>query len=268
MNYHSKYGLEYNPFLKNSKDIIIETNDYKQIKYRLDSLLSSRGFGILTGEPGRGKTTVVRHWSRSLSLSNYKVVYTALSTLTLNEFYKHLASEFGLEPMFRKSDNYKNIQAEIERLAIGKKITPIFIFDEANSINTAILNELKLLFNFEMDSRDRAIVLLTGIPALNHTLHSVANESLRQRITMNYKMESLSKEEGQIYIKSCLKAAGCHHAVFSEAAMEAILNTANGVPRMINKICNMCLNIGSVQNAEIIDIDIVIDAANEVEIPR
>ena len=85
---------------------------------------------------------------------------------------------------------------------------------------------------------------------------------------MNYKMGGLNKEEGQMYIKSRLQAAGCHHAVFSEAAIEAILNTANGVPRIINKICDMCLNMGYVENAEIVDTDVVINAANEVEIYR
>lgn len=60
MDYTARYGLEFNPFLKNSKEVIVETSEYREARFRLDYLLSTRGFGLLTGSPGRGKTTVIR----------------------------------------------------------------------------------------------------------------------------------------------------------------------------------------------------------------
>jgi len=266
MNYVARYGLEFNPFVKNSQDFIIETSDYKQIKQRLNFLMENKGFGILTGEPGRGKTTAIRHWTKGLSPDRFNVVYTSLSTLTLNEFYKHIAEKFGLEARTRKSDNYKLIQAEINRYHIEKRITPVFIIDEADQINNSILNDLKMLFNFEMDSRDKAIILLTGTPNLNNTLRLAANEALRQRITINYKMNNLNKEDGRIYIQSLLHGAKCTQTVFNEPALEAILNASNGIPRMINKISDMCLIIGNEQQAEIINADIAMSAVNEIEL--
>ena len=74
MDYTSRYGLEFNPFLKNSKDILVETQEFKELRFRLDYLLSTRGFGLLTGSPGRGKTTAIRSWAQSLNPSLYKVV--------------------------------------------------------------------------------------------------------------------------------------------------------------------------------------------------
>jgi len=266
MNYVARYGLEFNPFVKNSQDIIIETSDYKQIKQRLNFLMENNGFGVLTGEPGRGKTTAIRHWTKGLSPDRYNVVYTSLSTLTLNEFYKHMAEEFGLEARHRKSDNYKLIQAEINRYHMEKRITPVFIIDEASHINNSILNDLKILFNFEMDSRDRAIVLLTGNPSLNNTLRLSVNEALRQRITMNYKMNNLNKEDGRIYIQSRLHGAKCSQTVFDEQALETILNASNGVPRIINKIADMCLIIGNEHQSEIINSDIAMKAVDEIEL--
>ena len=266
MNYSARFGLEFNPFTKNSKDIIIETSDYKQIKHRLNFLADNKGFGVITGEPGRGKTTVVRHWTKDLSPSLFKVVYTSLSTLTLNEFYKHLTDEFGLESRFRKSDNYKLIQSEINRYSLEKRITPIFIIDEVNHISNSILNDFKMLFSFEMDSRDRAIVLLVGGLEFNHTLNLKSNEALRQRITMNYKMNNLTKEDSRTYIQNRLLAAKCSQTVFDEPALEAIINASNGVPRVINKICDMCLIMGDSQKAETIDSDIVFNAVNEIEL--
>jgi len=258
--------LEFNPFTKNSKDIIIETSDYKQIKHRLNFLANNKGFGVITGEPGRGKTTVIRHWAKGLNPSLFKVVYTSLSTLTLNEFYKHLTDEFGLESKFRKSDNYKLIQAEIYRYSFEKQITPVFIFDEVSHISSSILNDFKMLFNFEMDSRDRAIVLLLGGLEFNNALNLKSNEALRQRITMNYKMSNLSKEDSRIYIQSRLQEAKTGQVVFDEPALEAIVNASNGIPRIINKISDMCLIIGDVQKVEIINSDIALNAVNEIEL--
>ncbi|MDR2834118.1 MAG: AAA family ATPase [Streptococcaceae bacterium] len=266
MNYTARYGLEFNPFAKNSKDQLIETNDYKQITQRLKFLVDHKGFGVLTGEPGRGKTTTIRHWTKQLSPSLFNVVYTSLSTLTLNEFYRHLAEEFGLVARHRKSDNYKCIQAEINRLNLEKRITPVFIIDEANYISSSILNDFKMLFNFEMDSKDRAIVLLMGTPTLNNTLRLKANEALRQRITMNYNMGNLSKADSRTYIKCKLQSANAHQMVFDEPALEAIINAASGTPRIINKICDMCLIIGNQQNAELINTDIALAAVNEIEL--
>jgi len=266
MNYVARFGLEFNPFIKNSKDIVIETSDYKQIKQRLNFLISSRGFGILTGEPGRGKTTAIRHWAKELNTSLFQVVYTSLSTLTLNEFYRHLAEAFGLEPRHRKSDNYKNIQAEINRLNFEKRITPVFIIDEANHISNAILNDLKMLFNFDMDSRDPAIVLLAGAPSLNNTLRLSANEALRQRITMNFKMNNLSIDDGRFYINTRLKAAGATLTIFEDASILAILNASNGICRLINKICDMCLAIADSKQLDVINADIALEAVNEIEL--
>ena len=89
-----------------------------------------------------------------------------------------------------------------------------------------------------MDSRDRAAVLLAGLPKLNSTLRLAIHEPLYQRLVMNYNLEGLSKEEGRSYIHEKLKGAGCNQTVFHEAAVEAILNAADGTPRIINKLCN------------------------------
>lgn len=232
----------------------------------MNFLLKNRGFGVITGAPGRGKTTVIRHFTGNLNQSLYKIFYTSLSTLTLNEFYRHLAMEMGLEPMSKKSDNFKLIQNEISRQALEKKITPVIIIDEASYINNAILNDFKMLFNFEMDSKDRAVMLLVGLPTLNNTLRLVANEPLRQRITMNYSLDSLSKEESKEYITSKLNCAKSNTAVFNENAIEAIVNASNGVPRIINKICSSCLIIANSKETNIIDSDIVILATSETEL--
>jgi len=266
MELTTRYGLEFNPFLKNSKEILFESNEYSEAKFRLDYLAKTKGFGLLTGAPGRGKTTLVRSWSSTLNPSLYKVIYSSLSTVTVNDFYRNLAASLGAQASYRKAENFHIIQNEINRLALDKRKTPVIIIDEANYIKNAVLNDLKILFNFEMDSKDRAVILLVGLPQLNNTLQLSIHEPLRQRIIMNYNIEGYSKEEGRSYIEMKLKKAGCTDQIFEEAAIEAILNASDGTARMISKLCNASLVIGHSQSAGRINSNIVMQAINDTTI--
>lgn len=264
--YASRYSLEFNPFIKNSKEIIVETDDYKELKYRLDYLLTIKGFGLVTGPPGNGKTTSLRNWAKSLNTAAYKVIYIALTSITPLDYFRQLAMGLGEIPCFRKVDNFKTIQKAIQRLNNEKKITPVFIFDEANYLPSGVLSDLKVLFNFEMDSKDKAVVILSGLPSLINTLNLSVNEPLKQRIVTSYQMEPMSKEEAKKYIDTKLKAAGCRSQIFSEAAIEELINYASGNPRTLNKIINNALLLADSYNCNMIDTDIALKAISESEI--
>ena len=266
MDYTTRYGLEYNPFIKSERETLVETREYREIITRLNYLLQIKGFGLLTGNPGLGKTTTIRNWIKSLNQSAYKTIYIPLSTLTVLEFYRYLASELGCEPAYRKADNFRMIQGAIERYVYEKRMTPIIVLDEANYMKNATLNDLKILFNFEMDSVNRATVLLTGLPQLVSTLSLNAHEPLRQRITMSYTVSPLTQEEVKAYILEKLKSANCHQEVFEKNALEAISNASNGAPRMIDKIVNAALMVGNSMNQNIIISDTVMSAVNEIQL--
>ena len=265
-DYTTRFGMEENPFLKNSREILLENGEFKEVQTRLDTFLTTKGFGVLTGGSGKGKTTNVRVWVRKLNPSLYKPIYICLSTLNVTEFYRVLADSLGIEPKYRKNDNFKLIQSEIERYSVEKRITPVIIIDEANHICNAILSDLKLLFNFDMDSRDRAVVLMTGLPSLNHTLQLGIHESLRQRITMNYNMEGYSKDESKAYILTKLQGVNCMRQVFNENALEALANAANGVPRLLNKLADRCLMIAGAKGFDTVGAEIVAQAVNDCEL--
>lgn len=263
MDVNARYGLAFNPFLKNSKEILFESSEFRETLFRLDYLAATRGFGLLTGAPGRGKTTAVRNWASKLNPSLFKVVYTSFSTLTVNDFYRNLAHELGSAPAYRKVENFHAIQAEINRLAVEKRKTPVIIIDEVDHISSAVLSDLKMLFNFEMDSRDRAVILLVGLPQINNTLKLTVHEPLRQRIIMNYTIDGYSKEEGREYISKKLAGAGCNQTVFDESALEAILNAADGAARMISKFCNSSLVIGNSLDQAVINAETARQAIND-----
>ena len=265
-DYVSFYGLEFNPFQKNSKDILVDTSKMSEAKTRLAYLAGSSGFGVLTGAPGLGKTTVARKWASSLNSSLFKTSYNSLSSLTVMDFYRQIAMELGAQPGFRKNNLFNDIQREIKRCSVEKRITPVIIIDEADMLSHKILSDLQIMFNFDMDSRDLAIVLLVGQPRLNITLNQSAHESLRQRIVMNYHMGGISKEEGRIYISKKLEGAGVRHNIFDPNAVEAVLNASNGTPRIINKICSRRLIIGEKQGVKIIDSETVMKAVDDTHL--
>lgn len=265
-DYAARYGLEFNPFLKNSKDILLETLEASEVKTRLTYLAETRGFGLLTGEPGRGKSTAARVWAASLNPSLYKVSYSSISSLTVMDFYRQISIGLGTEPAFRKNDLFNDIQREVKRFALEKRITPVIIIDEADMLSHKVLADLQVMFNFEMDSRDLAVILLIGQPRLNITLGQGAHESLRQRIVMNYHMGGMNKDEGLAYVQKKLNGAGCRQCVFDQNAIEAILNAANGTARMINKICSRSLMIGASLNQDIIDSETVRKAVSDTQL--
>lgn len=107
MDYTIRYGLEFNPFLKNSKEIFVSTDESKEVLFRLDYLAKTKGFGLLTGSPGRGKATAIRKWVQTLNNSQYKVVYTCFSTFSPNDFYRNLATDLVPQAHYRKPDNFQ-----------------------------------------------------------------------------------------------------------------------------------------------------------------
>lgn len=263
LNYFGRFDLVCDPFLKNSKFTNFKSMDSKEATIRLNFLQQAKGFGVLTGAPGCGKTTCIREWCNSLPSSLYKVCYSSLSTLTVMDFYRDLVCNLDGQPAFRKTDNFHIIQDEIMQLTTSKRITPVIVIDEANHLGPSILTDLKILFNFEMDSKDRAIILLAGHQQLNYNLKLAVHESLRQRIIMNYHMSGLTEEESRAYIQQRLKDGGCRIQVFDEQAVTAIISESKGIPRLLNKVCSRCLLIADAKKQDTVTLEIAMSAIND-----
>lgn len=264
MNYLLKYGIEYNPFIKNnSSDILVEFESYNQLMFRLKHLEETKGIGLVTGQPGLGKTTALRFWAKSLNPNLYKVIYIAHSTITVHEFYRELCDGFGLEVKYSKRQNLINIQKRIKQLYIEKKITPVIILDEANYLDYSILNDLKIILNFDMDSKEPYILLLVGQNVIRNSLNLNSNEALRQRISMNYKFNQLNKDEAKIYIDTKLKRAGANTDILTPEALNVIIGSSNGIPRIINGLMDKALLLLENRKTNIINEQMAIEACDE-----
>jgi ACR3 family arsenite transporter len=145
-----------------------------------------------------------------LIIQTFLIFFIAyLATLTVREFIRELALSLGEEPSYRKGESIRKIQKAIANLYYERRITPVIVLDELHLASTAVLSELRLIFNFNMDSENPFIVILAGQPALRVVLSYNIHTPLRQRIALVHTMRGLAKEETSKYIESRLKMAGC-----------------------------------------------------------
>ena len=248
------YGLEFNPFEKGQPDIPVETSDYREAMGRLNYLKDVRGIGLFTGRSGTGKSFIMKKFSETLNPGLYKVIYMPMSTLSTIEFYRELSNQLGLEIYHKKIDNFRNIQAHIKKMVDEKRIVPVIILDEAQFLKTDILNDLIMLLNFNFDSSSYVIL----------TSNRAVQESLKQRIVIQYETAGMNEKDIETYISIKLKRAGRNEPLVMPEALTALSNACQGSSRKLNNLMTHCLIVGAAANRMIIDNDTVMEAADEI----
>lgn len=265
--YKAFYGLTFDPFDK-SLDLKynFKSQDFTQATSRLEFLKSILGIGVITGEPGVGKSFLLRNFVDSLNPNLYKCIYIPISTLTVMDFYRALCNGLGIMPAAKKVIMFKQIQESIYSYHQNKNITPVIIIDECQFLSNSILDDLRILFNFHIDSKSYAMLILAGQTNFLLQLSRQVHEALRQRIIMNYCLKGLTREECKPYITSLLKAAGCIEPIFAEDAFELLYSTTNGALRPLNSLTRMCLICGANEKLNSINAEVVYKAQNELDL--
>lgn len=182
------------------------------------------------------------------------------------DFYRALCSGLGVIPAHKKVNMFKQIQESIYTYHHSKNITPVIIVDEAQFLTNSVLDDLRLIFNFEMDSKDYAILILSGQTPFITQISRQAHEALRQRIVVNYYLKGLTKDETKEYVKSRLESYGCHEPIFTDSAYELLYSSTNGSIRTLNSLVRLCLISGANEKLKSIDNEIVFSSLNELNI--
>ena len=235
-----------------------------EARSRLKHLLELRGIGLLTGEAGCGKTTVCRQTAESLHTGLFQVCYVSLSTGSVLDTYNLIAGEFGLPTFTARAAAYRAIRAEASRMVAESKRLPLLIIDEAHHLRNEILEELRLLTSFQMDSEPRLCLLLAGLSELRHRLAMSAHESLAQRIVVRCHLGGFNRDEVGAYIEHRLRLAGAEVPIFEPGAVEAIALASNGIPRRIDRIAHYALHAAAAAKARNVDTGHVADAKAEL----
>ena len=261
------FGMKCNPFRKGfEQKNKYEFNDFKEMQARLEYLLKAKGIGLFTGSSGFGKTYSIKYFVDNLNVGLYKPVYLSLSTITVLDFYKSLCIGLGISPMARKIDMFKQIQDTIKTFVNDRKITPVIILDEAQYLKSDILNDLKMILNFDIDSKNYAVLILMGQPVLNDMLSRNSHEALKQRIVVNYTFVGIDAKEVNDYLKNRLRLAGMNENMFEDGAIKAISSICNGSTRKLNSIIENCLMICEQKNENIVTTEIAMLAENELNL--
>jgi type II secretory pathway predicted ATPase ExeA len=262
-----RYQLSQEPFSKSlaTKDAY-QSADFKECAARLDYLERTHGLALMLASPGFGKSLCLRAFCDRQNPNLTRVVYLCLSTLSAMEFYRQLSVALGLEPRFRKADMFRAIQEQVAYLADTKRVHLVIVIDEAQYLSTEVLRDLKMLMNFDYDSRDRFSLVLCGQPVLADLLLRQVHEALRQRIVVNYTFKGLSATEAKEYASRMVSLAKGPQGLIEDAALSAAYNGSNRAIRVLGQILGAAIRIGAQNNAETIDAEMVMAAANEIAI--
>lgn len=246
-----------NPF---RKDIpvsqLFESEDLRSFLARMSYFKQTLGLAVVYGRPGMGKTTAWRAFTNELNSQLFTVIYQPLTSLTVLEFYRGLCQRCGLESAFKRVDMFQRLQEHMHNLS-RKKVVPVFILDEAQFLSQAILNELRMLFNFHMDSKDYAMLILCGQNHFIGQLNFHGNEPLRQRISVHYEFQGLSDSEVSTYVQALLRHAGVEDPLFTPDALQALTNLCAGSPRTLDVPVEKSLILGYQNKTRSLDADTI-----------
>lgn len=245
--YKAFFNLSRNPF-----ELTPDPNCFVPTK-RHDEALASlyygvrrrKGLVVVTGEVGTGKTLLLRCLLRLLEQSkDIAYAYLFNSTLSPTEFLQYSVADFGLEA---SGKNKCELLTDLSRFLItrgAQQLTTVLIVDEAHLLSTETLEEIRLLSNLETTTEKLLQIMLVGQPELDEKLDSVGLRQLKQRISLRTQLGPLSPEETTTYIERRLRIAGADPAsnpLFSAHAIAKIHRFSQGLPRLINTLCENAL---------------------------
>lgn len=257
--YLNFYGLKEKPFnpTPDPKFLYLTPGHREALAQLVYGVREHKGFIVLTGEVGTGKTTLLKTLLTRLD-GNTAVAFVFNSTLPFDELLEYMLHDFGIakagETRVERLVTLNNFL--IERRRAGQNT--VVIFDEAQNLDAATLERVRLLSNFETATDKLLQILLVGQPELGTKLALPELRQLRQRVGLRCAIPPLRPEETRDYIRSRLRIAGAQDLnLFTERAVRRITEHAGGIPRVINMVCDHCLLIGYADQTRRIDADIV-----------
>jgi general secretion pathway protein A len=241
--YLEHFGLTEYPFsLTPDPRFAVVTPAYTEILAGLYyGIEMAKGLTVVTGEVGTGKTMALRWIIRRLQ-SGVLASYIVNPHLTVDDFYHHLTSMLGIKQWSNKSELLTQLATLLEQRH-QRGLRTILIVDEAHELSDQVLEEIRLLLNFENDTAKFLQVILTGQPELTERLRQPNLRQLKQRVALRCKVNVIpGVEEVAKYIAERLKIAGNSKAnLFDQDSIELIYQYSEGIPRQVNNLCDNAL---------------------------
>ncbi len=238
--YKEFFGLEDTPFtLTPDPRFIVFTPSYNEVLASLYyGLENAKGLIVLSGEVGTGKTTALRWILRRLD-SSVLAAYVFNPRLSIEEFYHHVTQMLGIKDWTNKSE-LLSLMGRVLEERHRRGLRTVLIIDEAHELSDYVLEEIRLLLNFESDNAKHLQIVLTGQPELREKLNQQNLRQLKQRVALRCSMHAFPNvEEVDRYITERLMIAGSEQPnIFTPGAVDFIFQCSEGIPRQINNICD------------------------------
>ena len=243
--YQSFFGLTQAPLGKESSQLW-DAGQIEGLMQQFNWLLQSPGIGLLTAEPGLGKTAALRQITRQLNPHQYSVFYIAETDFGRLDFYRQLAILFGLTPSYRRSQLWRDIKDHVTHLLTQKNLLPVLIIDEAQNLPSDFFRDFPSFLNFVFDSKDYITVWLAGHPELAREIDRTANSALASRIQARYELKPIMDRDAfKQFLSHGLTQAGCAHNLLSESAVELLRISSKGNPRQVHRILVTALRLAT-----------------------
>jgi type II secretory pathway predicted ATPase ExeA len=267
--YKKFFGLKENPFNVNPdpRYLFLTHQTQEALACLTYGIETRKGFVLLTGEVGTGKTTLINKLLEWLHKENVSTAFVFNPRLSVSQFFDFMMADFGIPCESRQKGQMlmKLNQWLLERYQAGERA--VLIVDEAQNLSPQMLEEIRLLTNLETSTEKLLQIVLAGQPELDQKLNQPQLRQLRQRITLRAKTRQLTLEETRGYIEERLRIAGAENTnIFSPEAIVAVYRFARGIPRVTNLLCEHALVSAFVDQQNPVPPEVVEEVARDFEL--
>jgi general secretion pathway protein A len=265
--YENFYGLKENPFnvTPNPGYIFLGKNHKEALAQLLYGVREKKGFIVITGEVGTGKTTLIHYLLDKMNgNSRTKTAFLFNPKLTVNDFIQYILKDLGVRVQGQTKAEYLHNLHRYLLNAYQKDERVVLIVDEAHGLNPELLEEIRLLSNLETARSKLLQIVLVGQTELDETLSQPEFRQLRQRINLRFHLPPLSAKETSEYVEKRLRVAGAKDPIFTETAIKEIYARSGGIPRLINILCDNALLNGYALDQKMVDAKSVREVAKDL----
>jgi type II secretory pathway predicted ATPase ExeA len=257
-----QFGMTKLPFTKVVAEPFLD-DERRHCLQQLNTFLSYRGFAVVTGPPGVGKTMLLNHICSQLHPNEHNIMYIPFASLSPSDMLKTICRKMNIEPVMSKSKMLTELQQQIIE---NPAVNHVLILDEIQKISHECIEQVRLLANINFEEKSFFSIIMSGNDEFIQQLRLKINEPLRQRITRYCRLGALCRENTEAYLHHHFKMAGAHQQIVSKQAANLIFDSTSGIPRLINSLAMAALENAADKKETLVDLEHV-NAAIQITTP-